>query len=339
MLVSDFAVVPVNHVIESLNSSDFVRNYHKIAEELADAGIHFHIGGKPGYNDIASIVSDEGETIYGILSSALTSFPATYRIIGLTKGEGQTLSACAELVDCDDVQPVVYQGNNVQKPFKKTTALKASFGGSSQAYVEKFIRNLADDFLDKVKAAGGFIKYYEDIKGINIRFMVDSLFFGGISIDGTPVLSGQNVESFLNAIDNQLMKRYLNDRSYTYELVKKVSSRIAGLPASNLPCDKFYNYYRIGSPNRAGTFGDALVSVMLYMTLGNEDKSDDAFINDVINNLYNTSLSEDVYRIALEVLFDDIIKDALKHTKIDISSYFEARPRKSPTIYSLALSF
>ena len=49
-------------------------NYHKIAEELADAGIHFHIGGKPGYNDIASIVSDEGETIYGILSSALTSF-------------------------------------------------------------------------------------------------------------------------------------------------------------------------------------------------------------------------------------------------------------------------
>lgn len=339
VLVSDFAVVPVNHVIESLNSSDFVRNYHKIAEELADAGIHFHIGGKPGYNDIASIVSDEGETIYGILSSALTSFPATYRIIGLTKGEGQTLSACAELVDCDDVQPVVYKGNNVQKPFKKTTALNASFGGSSQAYVEKFIRNLADDFLDKVKAAGGFIKYYEDIKGINIRFMVDSLFFGGISIDGTPVLSGQNVESFLNAIDNQLMKRYLNDRSYTYELVKKVSSRIAGLPASNLPCDKFYYDYLIGSPYRAGTFGDALVSVMLYMTLGNEDKSDDDFINDVINNLYNTSLSKDVYRIALEVLFDDIIKDALKHTKIDISSYFEGEAKKIANYIQLGFEF
>ena len=78
---------------------------------------------------------------------------------------------------------------------------------------------------------------------------------------------------------------------------------------------------------------------MLYMTLGNEDKSDDDFIKDVINNLYNTSLSKDVYRIALEVLFDDIIKDALKHTKIDISSYFEGEAKKIANYIQLGFEF
>lgn len=337
VLVSDFGLVPMNRVVESMHSAELIKNYYKLSETLADGGIHFHIGGKVNYNDISSVISDEGEILYGIMSSALTSFPTTYRLIGLTKGTGAVLKADFSLVDCDDVTPVVYGGENMSSPFRTEHALNASFGAVASSYVEKFMLNLADDFLDKVKKAGGFVKYYEEVEGISIQYMVDSLFFGGISIDGTPVLSGQNVISFLNAIDQQLMSRYVNNRSYTYTLVKAAAKKIAALPASSYPSTKFYAEYGMGDPNKAGTFGDALVSTMLYMTLGNEDSSEDEFINDVINNLYDGTLANDIFNIVFEVLFDDIlVNDLLANTRIDITSYFLGEAREIASYIQVA---
>jgi len=120
-----------------------IENKREIAEEFADAGMHFYFSGHMHTSEISPWVSDRGETLFDIASAGLFTFPGDYRVVEFSSAGGR-IEADIRSFPYDEILPVTANGITYPQPFH-AQSLYLTFGGSGEV--------LADFLMDAVQQA------------------------------------------------------------------------------------------------------------------------------------------------------------------------------------------
>ncbi len=300
-------------------ASDYILNGDKLANTLADAGMHYIFTAGTGKNDISAVISDKGNIIYDVQSAGLVSFPNTFRV---STFKGQVAEFA--VADADEVRPIVSRkGVEYEQPYRETASLKVQFNNFDLArYCADVIKNYVTSILipgvERNKTLESFVSSQY---GISLTDYINDMMNGGLNIlDIIVFFDATNVMNLLEDIYQQAQSSLLKDPNELSELCYNRFKTAFDSQVSSKKCDKFLSTYGFGSKEHGGTLNDLILSMFVYSKCGNEDSSADDFIKDVSKNLKSGKL---VTFIA-EVLGDTIIRDLLFN---DILSQIEMKPQ------------
>ncbi|HHU84194.1 MAG TPA: hypothetical protein GXZ23_03365 [Clostridiales bacterium] len=285
-------------------------NWEELSEKFADAGMHYVFTGHSHLNDISSNISDKGEVIYSIQTSSLASFPNQYRENTFTVENGK-ITAAFEVFDCDKTMQVVdLTGKRYTKPYRKWSYSYFYCDGSATDMVMQIIEPTLRKIFKDISRAG-LVPYIEGLVGMDFTKFFDDLLHGGLVINTQAYVTAQNVMGVINDIGDQIETKYIDNPDYTIDLIRELVRSFVDLPASHLPCKNFLSEYGLGSANRKGTLGEAILSGMIYMYQGNENPENDAFIKDVLARFESGELVRLIVDWAREYLIKGFIQDEL----------------------------
>ena len=297
-------------------------NWQEVAETLADAGMHFIFTGHTHDTDITSTVSDNGETLYNITTCSLGNYPNQYRETVFTPAADGSIRADFEKHDCDEVLPVTgVDGTTYSQPFR-VASFAWCYGTDPSAYLEKLLTPAIRQMLSEIQRTG-LVAYIEGKAGFSFQSYFDELLHGGLMINNQNIFTAQNVMGLVNDIAKQIEERYINDPDYTLSIVNGFLSTLMETPVSEYPCSKFVSEYGFGSTTAPGTYGDLMLSVFVYKSNGNEDISDDVFMQDVLARLQSGELVEEIISFLRTELVDKILIDEfLGNINLNLASFF-----------------
>ncbi len=304
-------------------------DYVEAAEKIADAGVHYAFTGHLHTNDIASTVSDNGSVIYDCETPSLTGFPNQYRNVTLeTYSNGETY-ASYENVDADSVVPITVDDTTYPMNSFKYTSFGLCFGGGLKeggtADVTDFLLNMAVQYVGKfgreIQKTGSALEWLKNDMGVDLESIISGFlepYIGdGIGIGNIELFSADNIMWFIEDLLDQIVTLYMEDPENLADAVRPALEKIVNLQVSDVPCTKFLKDYGFGDASKGGTFGDAVLSAMIYWYLGNETIDDDAFIKDVIDNFENGDAAFNLYDVLVDVLFNDLV-DGVILSKLEI---------------------
>ena len=300
-------------------SSDIIIGADALANTLADGGMDFIFTAGTGRNDISTIISDKGNVLYDVQSAGLVSFPNTFRV---TSFKGET--AHFDVVDADEVTPVVSRkGVEYERPYRETSSLKIQYSNFDLAkYFSDIVKNYVTSILiPGVKQNKTLETFVSSQYGISLTDYINELIGGGLNImDIIVIFDAGNIMNMLEDVYQQAQTSLLQDENELADLCYKRFKTIFEAQISDKKCDAFIDTYGFGSKEQGGTLADLMLSMIVYSQCGNEDSSDDAFINDVIKNFETGELVPFV----ADVLAKTLIRDLLF---TDILSQVEMKPQ------------
>ncbi|MGI6744738.1 MAG: metallophosphoesterase [Acutalibacteraceae bacterium] len=299
-------------------------NYLPVAEAFADAGMHYVFTGHSHSNDISSLVSDNGETIYDCQTNSLIEFPNYYREVSF-KSENEEIKGDFKLLDVDRVLPVTDgRGVTYEQPYRVTKSFDYTYEGSITNYVMKLLTPMIKVLFGEILDEGGIIEYLA-LKGIDIEGTLRKYMGSGITAGSYNLITPDNFMAFVNDLGSQIDKKYIEDPEYTLSVLKGIIVQLVNLKVSELKCEKLIEY-GYESENEYGSFGDAAISSMLGMWMGDED-TDDAFMSDVINNFRDGELAKDVFDLLYELLINQLVQDEiLSGLYVNVDTFYENTP-------------
>lgn len=305
-------------------SEGILKNADKAANIMADAGMHYIFTSGTGKNDIAAVVSDNGNVIYDIQTAPLISYPNTFRVSSFNSSGGSF-----DIVDADAVQPIVSRdGTEYEQPYRETSSLRIQYCDYDLArYCANYVKNYVGSILiPGVKASGGFDgngtleNFVKRQYGVSLKELINERIGGGLNIfDSIVIFDATNIMNMLEDIFQQAQSGFLQDDDTLAELFYARLKTVFDYQISSVPCTKFLDTFGFGSKEHGGTVGDLLLSATVYSRYGNEDASDDAFVTDVIKNLNSGELVLPL----VNLLADSLIRDLLFE---DILSQVEMKP-------------
>ncbi len=321
LVMMHHSVAPHMKLEPSVTFAFCVDDYMDVAEQFADAGIHFAFTGHLHTNDISSVTSDEGNTIYDCEVGSLTGFPNTIREMTLTTyGDGES-DMTYGMLDVDYAHEITVDGVTYEKPFS-TASFAINYGGkfSEDGYadtVEFFlgiIKNYLLPYVDQINEAGGIDPFLQSM-GIDLREIIGGFlepYIGeGLKVMGVNLFSADNIMWFVDDLLGQVEELYLNDPDALISFLKDILTKLTNFKVSDVPCTAFLDTYHFGDANKPGTLGDLILSAMAYWYTGNEDISGDAFVQDVLRNFAEGDLAQQLVNFLLDVVFNDILDDAI----------------------------
>ena len=301
-----------------------IENWQEIAEKFANAGMHYAFTGHLHFHDIASYTSDEGETITDCASASILNFPNYYRVVEMdnTAADG-SVTANYKTYDCDHAKQISAYGTTYKKPYKYT-AFALNYGGSdisdfADRYVEYFLKYKVGPGVEE---AGGLYNYLNKL--IDIDSLLDSLLQNTDlgSFDG---ITKASLKSLLVTVCEQLEKKYIDDPEHTIQVVDKIIRKLTSVQVSDYTCTKYIKTLGFGSKTRPGNLGDAISSTLAYMYYGDEDRSDDIFLNDVIAKFERGENAQEIFDTLIDIVMNDLLKDEiLPALEIDPIKFFGA---------------
>ncbi len=310
LLFTHWNMSGMNYFHEFLMQGFVIDDAYKLQEVLADAGINYAFSGHQHVSDISITYSDSGNPMYSVITPTLTQFPFSYRVTDFTKNSEGGLSVTFNQNSCDKNSGVkAVSGNGTYPAPYRTTGFFKQFGGHADAsdYLFGILKSTLDTYINAIRAEGSIVKYIEKELDINIEETINSYLMGGIYLDGELILSGKNVMNFLDDLDKQLLTQYIYQKSNTYDVVRNALDKITALQVSDVPCTKYIDTYGFGDKTKGGTLGDAVLSVLACMYLGNEDISDDPFLQDVVEFSGTTEFLDLLISGVKEYIVDDIL--------------------------------
>ena len=306
-------LVPHMEIEEATFWPFVVEEWEKIADAYADAGMNYIFTGHLHTNDVASYVSDNGETIYDILTPTLTGFPNSYRIVDFTT-DGTKTDLDMKLMEIDEYQNVVSDSGTVyEKPFKYTYSFGRTFGeGGVKALVMDSIGPLITDIFADIAAEGGLVKYLASL-GLDLeKIIVDALGTNGLALGPVEILTvSGNVMSFINDFGAQIDEVYIAQPELTLEKVETIVDKLLGFKVSDKPATRNTELLGFEVNEEYCTLADAAVSVMLNFYSGDEDISDYPWITDALEGFDSGVLAEKFFNLLLEVVRDDLVKNEI----------------------------
>ena len=308
----------------------FVLNdYMDVAEQLADCGINYAFTGHLHTNDISSVTSDNGNTLYDCETPSLTGFPNQYRnVVFETYQNGETL-ATYENYDADCVKAVSVDGKTYPQGKFKYDSFALCFGGGRSAdgkpNVTEFLLGMVDGFLSTfikdITEAGGILEYLKESMGLDLKEIIAGFlepYIGdGIGLGGYSIFSADNIMWFIEDLCDQIEELYLNDPEALNDALRPILDEIFSMKISDVPCTEFIDTYGFGDASRGGNLGEVVLSAMYYWYTGNEDISNDKFLLDAIDQLENGDVAFDIFDTLLDIAFNDII-DGMILSKLEI---------------------
>lgn len=288
-----------------------VDGWNEISEQLADAGMHFSLTGHVHINDIAEIVSDNGEKLTEVSMSSVTSFPNYIRELEMTTDGAGKVTLDVESHDIDCVLPVTVNGVTYDQPFRKES-IKISyfdergFAGFASDFLGGYIEKFAPLFAEK-----GVVEGLKEI-GLDLESLLGGLLGEGITLGPIGILTTENLMSFIDDFLGQIYELYLTDPQTTIDFINNTLAKLFEIQMSDLPNSAFYDEYGIGSKTEPGTFDDVVMNTILYTYEGTLDLSKDAFMLDVIDNLQNDpELAAEIFNTLFDILLNDILTNNL----------------------------
>lgn len=288
-----------------------VDGWNEITEKLADAGMHFSLTGHVHINDIAELVSDNGEKLTEVSMSSLTSFPNYIREMKITTDGAGKSTLDVESFDVDCVLPVTVNGKTYDQPFRKESIKlsyfdESGFSGFASDFIGGYIMKFAPIFAEK-----GVLPALADM-GLDLEELLGGLLGDGIKLGPIGIFTTDNIMSFLEDFLGQIQKLYLTDPQATADYIDKTLSKLFDIQMSELPNTAFYDEYGLGDPDKPGTFADTVMNTILYTYEGTLDVNRDAFLLDVIYNLENDpELATEIFNALFDILVNDLLKDHL----------------------------
>lgn len=284
-----------------------INDFEKIGEELADAGMHYNFSGHIHQNDIAQVVTDNGETLTEICCPSLSSFPNYFREASVTTKINGDSTVDVESFDIDCVKPVEVNGTTYETPFIYES-LALTFTG------EKGFANKASNLVLSLLKDYGPVIESEGITGLLAGFGLDleellKGFIGdGVKLGNAEIFTVNNILNFADDLSDQIYQAYLADPDATAAFLEAEIEKLMSVKVSSLPCSRFVDTYGFGSKTEAGDLEDLLCCVFVYMYQGDVYYEDDAFVLDAIDQLENGDTIFELFDVLLEVVADDILQ-------------------------------
>lgn len=326
LLFTHWNMSGISYMHEFVLQGFVIDDGYMLQETLADAGINYTFSAHQHVSDVDITYSDSGNPMYSVITPTLTQFPFSYRVTDFRRNSEGGLDVTFNMRSCDEYAGVkAISGNGTYPSPYRYTGFYKQVGGHADAsdFLFGILKSTLDKYINAIRAEGSIVSYVEKEMGIDIESTVNNFLLGGIYIDDEKVISGENVMSFLGDIDSQLMNKYIYQKAETYDVIRNALDRLMAIEVASVPCTKFIEDYGFGSTDRNGTLGDALLSILVYMYVGNEDISDDPFIKEVVEFSGTTQFLDLLIENIREVVVEDVLIDnILSSIDININSLF-----------------
>ncbi|MCH5198765.1 MAG: metallophosphoesterase [Oscillospiraceae bacterium] len=287
-------------------------NGYILQEKLADMGIHYIFSGHQHVSDISVTYSDSGEPLYSIITPTLTQYPFAFRETLFNTDSNGNVTAEFNQYDCDITKNVVSDsGAALTAPYRYTGFNMQFGGGTPEGYLMMMVKGLLGKYVESIKSSGSIVQMIRDEFGFDLRNYLDDLINGGISLGNLSILSVDNLMSFIADLDEQIYNNYIKDTDRLWNVIETAVTNLISIQVSEIPCTKFIETYGFGSKTAPGTLGDVFFSALVYMYSGNEDISDDLFIQDVLSKIAKPEFVDLIFNAAREYLIHDLILDEL----------------------------
>lgn len=300
-----------------------IDDYEYVAESFASFGINFIFTGHVHTNDIGIMVNDDGEVLYDCETSSIADFPNQYREMSISTYESGLVSMDYSIVDFDAVATYTKDGVTYDNSTYKYSSFQSQFGkvmddGSIDMNVSYMLTDvvteIVDEFIVDVEEYGSILEVISGEYGLDLEaLLADFLepYLGdGISILGYTLFSTENIIWFAEDLLDQIYDVYLEDPTYLYDFIFTIIDDLMSIEISEYQSTQL-SYLEIGVDNEKGTIGDLLLSLMAYWYMGNEDASEDLFIQDVIEGFKDCSIVEMLIPYLLDVVVVDVLEDEL----------------------------
>ena len=297
---------------DSLFEAFVLRDWMKVVESFADAGMHYAFSGHIHTQDVISHVNDNGESFTDIVTTSLSNYPLYYRTVQFTT-EGDKVTFDYQTHDVDELKPLVINGRTMPVPYKYT-AFGVNFGngGVKDFAMRKVEYMLRSGFGKDVREAGGLYNYLTNMVDFNelMTDLTNSKILGG--------MSSVAVRALLFSIANQIDKTYLNEDAipYTMSILENALDEILNIKVSDYPSTKFADL-GIKSANDYGSLGDIASEVLAYHYTTDEDISDDLCMQSALDNIYNNETGEVILNTLIDTVINDVLGTILSDIKID----------------------
>lgn len=304
-----------NFVPHYLSEQSIIRGFvvdgwEELTDQLVDAGMHYSLTGHIHISDIASTVTDNGETLTEVCTDSLTAFPNYFREYEMTNEASGRETLNVDSFDVDCVLPVTVNGYTYSQPFR-TESLGRTFFDDSGLYglAERLIGGYLKQFSGEFEENG----VLETLKGmgLDLEAMLQNLIGGGLVIGGKEIFTSKNLLSFIEDLLAQIQQAYLANPEATTEYIMNSLNKLLSVQVSELPCTRFYDSYGIGSKTEPGTFEDLLECAIMYMYDGTLLMEDDPFMTDVIYQLENGDTIFELFDALLDIVANDLLQEKI----------------------------
>lgn len=333
----------INYMHEYILSGFVIDEHYKLQEALADAGLHYVFSGHQHCSDIDITYSDAGEAMYSIITPTLSEYPAAYRITEFNYNkDAAEMSATFNMYEVNGRQTIELNPAFTGETPYSITVFKNQYAQANPVpYLMGLIKNLLLPFAEQIVEMGGIIPFIEETMELNLERVFNDLLNGGIVIAGVELFTSANILSFLDDLDRQITSLLLTDAEKTCdEIIQPLVEKLVNLQVSEVPCTKFINTIGFGSTERGGTLGDVLMSVFYYMYEGNEDISDDAFMQDALQNMLSAEIVRPLLDlIRTEVIDNVVINVLLANLDVRISELFVGSAANISPVFDSAYAF
>ena len=314
-------VVPHMTIEPEIFGAFVLDDWMECAETLADAGMHFVFTGHLHTPDIASHVSDNGETIYDIETTSLTVFPNKFRTVTFdnTDKDKVICDVVSHEVDEDEPLTVTLPGGastTYEQPFNKSFSFFKTYGPNDlKTFAMTSIENALGGLFEDIQEAGGLYAYLE-ASGIDIeKIIIDALGSNGFEIGSVEIFTvSTNIMSFIKDLCAQVDEAYINDPDHVIEVLDPVVTKFLNFQVSDYQCTKFYETMGMESKNEKGTLEDAAYTILYTLYNADEDISDDIFMNDVLDYFENRNGAEELFNFLLDTIINDVLEDEILST-------------------------
>ncbi len=289
-----------------------VQEWLQIADAYADAGMHYVFTGHLHSNDVSSHVSDNGETVYDILTPTLTGYPNYFKIVDFVS-DGTNIDFEMTTLDVDEYQNVVADDGTVyEKPYRLTHSFERTFGeGSVMTLLEGIIHPFITDLFAEISETGGLVNYLA-ASGLDLQQIItDALGTDGLAIGSVDILTvSTNLMGLINDIGSQIDAVYINQPELTLEKIDAILDKLLSFELTDMPAS--YLNTMLGYEVSGGcTVGQLATTVMLTYYDGNEDVANYAYVQDILDGFDSGVLTEKFFNLLLEVVVDDLVKNEI----------------------------
>ena len=296
-------------------------DYMDRSEKFASWGIRYAFTGHLHTDDVACVINDDGEVLYDVETASVTGYPNTYREITVSAYASGESEIEVESIDFDAAKKMSFDGITYDNSTYKYKSFALGYGGATSEdgnpdcteFLMAIIETYLGGILEDIKETGSVNEYLKTLDIDLEKILGDFLspYIGdGIALGGFNIFSVDNLMWFINDLLGQVYDLYIADPDVLYDVLYDAVYKLVNYQVSDLPCTKFIDTYGFGDPEKPGTLNEAVLSALVYWAGGNEDISDDEFMQSVINNFdKNGDLFKGFFDLLVDTLLHDIIED------------------------------
>ena len=311
----------VQHMdIEEATFFAFVlRDWERICDFYADAGIHYVFTGHLHASDTASYVNDNGERITDILTPTLTGYPNYFRTVDLTTDMRSTRLDMTNY-DIDDERLGLGEittdfGETIARPYKYTSSYEQTFGNDIGDFVERLLTDLVKNYFTQISEAGGIIPFLKT-KDIDVEELLIGLIgTNGISVAGQDILTVRtNAMGLIRDIDSQILEKYINKPEETLAKVMTLVRKLLAFEVSTYP--NTYNCEKLDVKNtgKPCTIGEYATTALLLYYGGDENiigQKGYEFAEDALRRFDSGETTEKLFNLIIEVVVKDLAENII----------------------------